>query len=369
MATATAAAGRACGSRQIEAVMTAQRAFMDTYGEAIEHMLSMLVLMVPLQDEEGDTAGYYTQAGYSVTDLFHLYRTVLLRRPESLPLASAGGPGRAALSRRAPRRGGQIAYSATAFALRALRSVQVLIEMRAQRVGGMRHALRTCLRVEVVKLVLKLALRTYTPFAFYVDDEALEEADSKTRGATKEADAAPALAKEPASDKPAPGLPGDAPAFVGTRSGRCMPAMGPSVLQPLCVKDASPLSVAATASDVVFHCRPLVHLVALLRFGRQSWAAWFAALLLDQISIRLLSRAAKPRSGTRAAAFELAEVRRRKNMVWWAFARSPCFERLLRTPCVALDKSVLSRIPVVNQLQIMPLVLALQPFYFSTSAT
>lgn len=74
---------------------------------------------------------------------------MVLRSPEEIPVCEA-----------APREGGastelrqaRLGYMLAAFALRAIRSVQVLLEMDAFRRKGASHALRLCTRIELVKL-------------------------------------------------------------------------------------------------------------------------------------------------------------------------------------------------------------------------
>ena len=100
----------------------------------------------------------------------------------------------------------------------------------------------------------------------------------------------------------------------------------------------------------------------------RSWRPLVLAWLLDKASLALLAPALRPRPNTRAAALELAELRRRRNLLWWALARSPLFDKLFLRPAQAVD-GVLSKIPVINVFRIVELMLVLQPFYFTTSAS
>mmetsp|Transcript_77899 Transcript_77899/g.215294 ORF Transcript_77899/g.215294 Transcript_77899/m.215294 type:complete len:375 (-) Transcript_77899:165-1289(-) len=366
----------------IEAALNAQRAFMDQYGDPLEQLLSVLVYLIPVQDED-DNAGFWSQAVYSVLDLFGLYRTVLLRSPDALPVVAApsgppagapSGPSRA--SARAPRlQLLRTQYTTAAFLLRALRSVQVLLEMRAVRIGSPQSALRLCLRIELIKLVLKLAMCSRTPFPFYVDEEALECAEPpRLRGPPRgPGSAVPILELAPAGSE----------TFVGRRSGKRLPALGGTATQPAAPLAAAPATIspialafgdssAATprifAAEALFHGRPLLHLLLLLRRGRRSWAPWLLAVLLDLASLSLLVPDVRHRPNTRAAALESAELQRRRALLWWALARSPLYDRLFQRPCEALDH-LLKRIPIVNLFNIVELCLALQPFYFTTSGS
>jgi len=341
----------------MEAALSAQRDFMDTYGEPLEQLLNVLVYLVPVQDSEDDIAGFWNQTVYSVIDLFGLYRTVLLRSPDALPVSVAesgtsGHPGGGIQRAR-------LTYTIAAFSLRSLRSVQVLLEMYAYRVGGAKMAMRVCFRVEVVKLMLKLLLRSRMPFAFYIDEEALEEVEPPK--------ANPALAA--AQPTKIRAVPGADDVFVGKRSGRKLPAL-PSPMAPARILpgDTSAPSLRAMIGEVIFHARPLVHLMVLSRRGRKSWVAWFTAIFLDQASLVLLTPVLEPRAGSRAASLELAEMKRRQNLLWWALLRSPFFDKFLRRPSELLDR-ILSRVPVINLFRIMELLLALQKFHFTTSAS
>ncbi|CAE8685514.1 unnamed protein product [Polarella glacialis] len=364
----------------IEAALAAQRSFMSRWGEPLEQLLSVGVFLVPVQEEEDDHAGFYSQAVYSATDLFNLYRTVLLRSPDELPVCepSASGTVCATGSSSPQLRHLRLTYTLAAFALRSIRSVQVLLEMHAARRGGPRHALHVCLRIEVVKLALKMLLRSRMPFAFYVDEDAIEEVEPPKLLEQKRAMMS-SLGQTPPEG--AAGVAGSS-TFVGRRSGRALPALEGSGDTSLAVAQPPPPRVAdglradstpvgdarLVAAELLHHSRPLLHLLLLLRRGRKSWVAWWAAFLIDRLSLAFLVPQVSPRPGTRAAALEVAEVRRRKNLMWWALARSPAFDLVLLRPCQILDQ-VLKRIPVINLFNIMELFLVLQPNYFSTSGS
>lgn len=324
---------------------------MDLYGDKLEQLLSMLVMFVPVQDNEEDVAGFWNQVVFSITDIFSLYRTVLLRNPETIPVV-AGPPGSMQQLQLRTRR---LQYSIAAFLLRALRAVQVLFEMHAVRISGARRALRTCLRIEAVKLVLRLWLRSRTPFSFYVDEEALQDA----QGAESNNQAVDPLAS--------------AEQFVGRRSGKTLRPLsiqadgGHAQLDGL-VADAAVAVPRIMVAETLFHSRPLVHLLSMMRYGQTSWTAWLTALILDWLSIAFMGHGTSQRTGTRAAVLELAELRRRRNLLWWALARSPLYDMTLRRPCEVLER-VIRRIPLLNMFNLMELVLALQKFYFSTSGT
>lgn len=346
----------------LETALAAQRSFMEIYGDFLETMLNGVVFLVPVDEGEGGEAGFWSQTVYSSIELFGLYRTVLLRSPEDLPVADKDKGFVAISSAKLRRR--RLKYTLAAFSLRALRSVQVLIEMRALRVGGARHALQVCLRVEAVKLVLKLALKSKMPFSFYIDEDALEEVEPP-KSASKPSPMGPS----PPTVKHAPAVPGASEAFVGTRSGRKLPALpSPGAPAKIHLSDTTASSMRLALGEVLFHARPLLHLMALMRKGHKSWRAWFLAISLDQLSLMLLAPICAPRPNTRAAALEVAELKRRRNLMLWALIRSPFFEKFLRRPVELLGR-IQSKIPLINMIPIVPVFLALQPFHFTTAAS
>lgn len=344
----------------LESALAAQRGFLEVYGEPLEQIFNMAVYFVPIDEDENDTSGFGSQAVFALTDLFNLYRTVLLRSPDALPIVPPSSnttcveTGRAVVPKAVRR--ARIIYSVTAFVLRAMKSVQVLIEMQAQRLHGPEYALRVCVRVEVVKLAMKMVLRSCMPFSFYMDEDALEEVEP------------PKSARRalPGMEPPQTPQTMNAPAYVGSRSGKSLPAMG--AVRLLSRLDCTPGSLALMCGEAIFHCRPLVHLMVLMRRGRKSWVAWFTALVLDYVSLTMMAPQLRPKAGSRAGALEVAEMRRRRNLLWWSLARSPMFEKILKRPCEVLD-TILSKIPFINMFRIMELYLALQPYYFSSSAS
>jgi len=386
------------GSR-LEAAMASQRKFMEVYGDPLEQLLNVLVFMVPIQDDEDDVAGFGSQAVYSVIDLFNLYRAMVKRRLHSLPVLGPSGKtisidgsldhqeDSSALQAK------RLTYTTAAFLLRVLRSVQVLIEMYAHRSYGRKYALRVCMRVEAVKIVLKMVVHSQTPFSFYIDEETVEEAEpaASLPVAEQDAEAAPENGAGAAAEafvgrrsgRTLPALQAcaasnddasitSAGGFVGRRSGRTLPALEAGPPRMLRSFDPSQGNPQMWCAELLYHSRPLVHLWLLVKRGPASWVTWFFALAMDRLSLEMLTRSLRTRAlvrtGTRAARLELGELARRRQLLWWALSRSPVFDKVLKRPCEVLDR-IISKIPILNLFRIMELLLALQPFYFSTSAT
>lgn len=381
--TAPAAISSVQAQEEPQGVMEVQRKFMNQYGEQLEQLLSVAVYLVPIQDEADDVAGFWSQAVYSIIDLFGLYRTVILRNPDAIPVAPLSkakplGPGPPELlvpkeilaeSRRK--------YTIAAFALRSIRAVQVLIEMHALKIRGSQRALRVCFQVEVIKLGLKLFLRKLMPFSFYVDEDALEEVEPPV--GKKNPFGLPAPAEPVPQPSQAP-VQGTGEVYVGLRTGKRIGSRAGAPNTGAAVSSGGPPSIAGinddrsdltpqmAVADAVYHARPFVHLFLLMRRGQKSWFAWTVALVMEYISHGLLAMQVHPRPKTRAAALEVAELNRRRSALMWAFARNPFFERWLESHAVRLDNFI-KRIPVLNIFNVVELFLVLRPLYFYTSAS
>merc|ERR1712232_506869 len=150
--------------------------------------------------------------------------------------------------------------------------------------------------------------------------------------------------------------------FVGRRSGRRM-GTSSSLLAHRSARTA-----LVIAAEALFHCRPFVHLMMLIRRGPKSWLAWLCALAMDRLGVLLLASQVSSQPDSRAGKLEKAEVSRRSWQVVWALARSPFFNKYFERPAEALS-NVWKRIPLLNLFNMVELYLALQPFYFSTSRT
>lgn len=373
-----------CAHTRIEAALAAQRSFMDTWGAQLEQMLQMCVFLVPVQEDD-DKAGFWSQAIYSVSDLFNLYRTVVLRSPEEIPVCEAEGGDLVKNGPSKELRKARLGYMLAAFTLRAIRSIQVLIEMDAFNRKGSKYALQVCTRIELVKLALKIFLRLKMPFNFYVDEVAIEDAEppklleqqrNALLGQQQNGNSETANAESAApAPKPEP--------FVGRRTGRSLKALenleggsaepeAPRPAPPRVAdglrRDCTPHSTQIAVAEVLYHSRPLIHLALLRSRGRRSWAAWIVALLLERLSAGLLAMDLRSMPNSRARLLEAAEVSRRQNLTLWALVRSPAFEKFLKRPTDVLDW-ILKKIPVINMFNIVELFLVLQPFYFSTSGS
>lgn len=67
-------------------------------------------------------------------------------------------------------------YGAASLALKVVRSLQLLLEINKLRKQGAGSQFALCLRLELLKLVLKMILYALTPFAFYCDEQSIAQA-------------------------------------------------------------------------------------------------------------------------------------------------------------------------------------------------
>lgn len=67
-------------------------------------------------------------------------------------------------------------YGAVSLALKIVRALQLLLEVNSFRRGGEASRFALCLRLELLKLVLKMLLYALTPFSIYCDEQSILEA-------------------------------------------------------------------------------------------------------------------------------------------------------------------------------------------------
>lgn len=297
----------------------------EFFGRPSEQLLNVLVYFMPVNKDANGVSGTHPQHFFVVSDLLSLHRTMLLRRPEAAPVATDQKAADLVAKR--------ATYFVSAFTLRALRALQVWLEMHVHRALGGDQALRFCFVLEVIKLVLKMVSQSATPFAIHVDEEAVDVVE----------DSESVVAKQ-----------GGSGVYIAAK--------------PLHSKDCSETSLGVVVGETLYHARPLVHLFLLMQLGRKSWKAWCTAVGLDYLSMVFLAAALRPRNHTRGFDFEAAEMQRRRNRLWWAAARSPLFDEIFQKPIEDLD-AFIKNVPVLSLFRFPELFLALQPFWFSTSAS
>lgn len=348
-------------SQKPTSAMAAQRRFLQQHGEMAEQLLAIGVCLLPVARDGEGSVSLGSQSAFALLDIFGLYRTMLLRSPQDIPVPiPSSSPVSRELLRKLRRR-----YSAAAFALRATRIGQILVEGHALKVGGEQRALWSCLAVETLKLPLKAVMHWTTDFGFFVDDETIalvgqQEVVAQQHGQQFGSPQPLPMKKQWRGIRP--------------RTSRSTPWV--------------------LFAELLFHCRPIVQLGLMIwltkkkrdvegssddtgtselvekqrQFKRQRWVVWALSLLMDILATSWLSAARLRPEWTYAGALERAEVRRRMKLLPWAFARSPFFESVLERPAKAADR-LISSVPILNVFNMLEVFLAFRHFYSYTSAT
>lgn len=116
------------------------------------------------------------------------------------------------------------------------------------------------------------------------------------------------------------------------------------------------------AAEVLYICRPVIHLLLIRRFGWLSWKAWCSALLVD-LAARL---AMAPTTNE----MEADERRRRMAQLLLYIGRSPLFDLILRQVIKRMT-SPLRKIPLVGGVTSSAIewVTLLQQYWFYTSGS
>jgi len=260
-----------------------------------------------------------------------------------------------------------------------------------------RTDLSFCLKVEVIKLVAKAVVRLLvrTRHLIFVEDEIAEREGSIGSGKA-EGDQSPL-------DREAELV------YRGRRSGRllrgCVPGftrralcniIGSSAGESLLFSglSANPgyvqffrrlygsgeagnknsrTSLVLTLGDAAYHLRPILQLVLLKK--KKPWAAWVLALLIDAASYLMLKRKVaqlkaelteSSLSSETVLKSEEAELARRRGTLALALLRSPVFEKAV--PVEKIEE-IWQKIPGLNMINVVQLLLLWRPYYFYSSGT
>ncbi|CDI75739.1 hypothetical protein, conserved [Eimeria praecox] len=412
--------------RLLQAVLEWHRCILEMYGGTVEDIarLALQVLPAHAADDRSERRFLIIQG---VFDVFCLYRAHFLSPPGELLQAealhhqwkirrecsseSAGVSRLAGISRdpAVPLLGGRplemganttvglptsvrvALFGAISLALKIVRALQLLLEVSALRQGGEGPRFALCLRLELLKLVLKLMLRALTPFAFYCDEHSICQALAAHKEKQVISD----------SEKLRP--------FYGRRTGRKVPPL-PSAARQL-ARDHEALTAAAAAeqlprqwaliivvwlfnelkasasprrlcillnrfrstawrpvlAEILYHIRPFIHLYLLRRArNTMSWTPWLVALFIEANSVSLLH--GSPQVMEHLSPVEAAELHRRLTGVTYALLRPPFFDKFLARPVEAID-FVVRRVPLLNHFNVLDAFLAYRGLYFTTSNT
>ncbi|CDJ59711.1 hypothetical protein, conserved [Eimeria maxima] len=261
-------------------------------------------------------------------------------------------------------------YEMISLTLKVVRALQLVLEVSALRRGGEGPRFALCLRLELLKLVLKLIIRALTPFAFYCDEHSIYQALATQKEKQTISD----------SEKLRP--------FYGRRTGRKIPSL-PSAARQVANDHQAAISAAAerqlprqwallvavwlfnelkanaspcrlrvlfnllrsTAwrpflAEVLYHIRPFIYLYLLRRArNTKSWTPWLVATFIEANSISLLH--GSPQVMEHLSPVEAAELHRRLAGLPYALLRPPFFDKLLARPIEAVD-FVVRRVPLLN---------------------
>ncbi|CDJ27699.1 uncharacterized protein EMH_0010240 [Eimeria mitis] len=282
-------------------------------------------------------------------------------------------------------------YGAISLALKVIRALQLLLEVSALRRGGEGPRFALCLRLELLKLILKLVLRALTPFAFYCDEQSISQALATQKEKRIISD----------SEKLRP--------FYGRRTGRKIPPL-PSAARQVADDHQAQITAAAeqqlpqqwallvvlwlfnelkantspsrlrvllnlmhstawrpVLGEVLYHIRPFIHLYLLRRAkSTKSWTPWLVAIFIEANSISLLH--GSPQVMEHLSPVEAAELHRRLTGLPYALLRPPFFDKFLARPVEAID-FVVRRVPLLNHFNVLDAFLTYRDLYFTTSNT
>ncbi|KAL8453878.1 hypothetical protein Emag_001686 [Eimeria magna] len=204
-------------SRCLQETADWHRSLLDLYGGPCEEIMRLALQVLPAQatDYQSERRLLFIQGLF---DVFCLYRSHFLSPPEGLlhaealhqrgrlraerSLGSAGGASPSAgfltdsdlygveklFKAESDGRGGlpvsvRLAlYGAVSLALKIVRALQLLLEVNKLRQGGEGQRFALCMRLELLKLVLKMILYSLTPFALYCDEQSISQAVEIHRG-------------------------------------------------------------------------------------------------------------------------------------------------------------------------------------------
>jgi len=131
----------------------------------------------------------------------------------------------------------------------------------------------------------------------------------------------------------------------------------------------SPAPAGETFAEILHIVRPIIYLVSMYRYGRQSWRAWIFSLITDVFSLSFYSaRRISPLNE-----IQRQEVAKRSALLVYYLLRSPFFEALTqRTPGpVKTIAGKLGNVPGFHFIfsSLYDFLLVYREHYFYTSAT
>lgn len=119
-------------------------------------------------------------------------------------------------------------------------------------------------------------------------------------------------------------------------------------------------------AEFAFLIRPIVYLICIFRYGKQSWRGWLLSLFLDLLSLAYYTKHSRVLNN-----YQKDEASRRTSLLFYYFLRSPFYESVKTPlPLRALSNS-LQRLPLLGSVwsSLSDFLAVYREHYFYTSAT
>ncbi|KAG0188866.1 Peroxisomal membrane protein pex16 [Apophysomyces sp. BC1034] len=205
---------------------------------------------------------------------------------------------------------------------------QVLMEMGVLKKWGKAAQWRWIAFLEAVKVVLRLTLFRLTSHRMTLQPTHLQrDIDPAT------------LAHQPKQAST------DVPMWTGSRTGKEIPRMKTAVADVqdyLMSKVLTPeklrkpdqmihvMTLLGRLGEVMYILRPLVYVLAILKFGQRSWRPWFLSLAVEMSSQVALRQAFASGNRTKLFPLEKQEMSRRVQQLWFNLLRGAFYTRITR---------------------------------------
>lgn len=93
-------------------------------------------------------------------------------------------------------------------------------------------------------------------------------------------------------------------------------------------------------AEVLHILRPVIYLIAYLKFKRNSWIPWLLSLFVDLARMSLSSEPRNP--------LEDEELQRRRSDMMYYFLRDPVYNKFTKPFMNAVHQRIFSKIPLIN---------------------
>ncbi|KAF7722806.1 Peroxisomal membrane protein pex16 [Apophysomyces ossiformis] len=213
-------------------------------------------------------------------------------------------------------------------ALAVISYTQVLMEMGVLKKWGKATQWRWIAFLETVKVILRLTLFRLTSQRMTLQPTHLQR------------DIDPAmLAQRPKSSSDHFSI------WTGQRTGKEIPRMKTAVADVqdyLMSKVLTPeklrrpdqmvhvMNLLGRFGEILYILRPLIYVLAILRYGQRSWRPWLLSLAVELASQAALRKSFDGGRRTRMFPLEKQEMSRRANLLWWNLLRGAFYTKITR---------------------------------------